>query len=101
MCLTILLSACYDMSVSEPKAESPASDNRVASVYLVTVSGQYTEQEIAALFAQYGVSAIKRIDAQLYQVTLTRDPGLQHLQELATESAIIRHIQPNYIYRKN
>lgn len=101
LCLTVLLSACYDMTTSEIKAEPQASDKRVVSVYLVTVSAQHTQQEIETLFAQYGVSELKQIDSQLYRLTLTRDPGLQPLQGLAKQSPIIRHIQPNNIYRKN
>jgi len=99
--MTILLTACYDMGVSQPRAETPARDNHVASVYLVSVKGQYTEHELATLLAQYGVSGIKRIDKQLYQVTLTKDPGQLRLQKLADESAMIRYIQSNNIYRKN
>jgi len=99
--LTILLSACYNKSASEPLPESPASENHVPSMYLVTLSKQLAEQAIETLFAQYGVRELKRVDTQLYQVTLTNDPGLQRLQELAAESDLIRHIQPNNIYRKN
>ncbi|HED16232.1 MAG TPA: hypothetical protein ENI64_05390 [Gammaproteobacteria bacterium] len=99
--VTIILSACYDTSASEPRAEIPANVNHVPSVYLVSINEQYTEQEIKTLLAKYGVSGIKQINKQLYQVMLTKDPGLQRLQELASETPMIRHIQPNNIYRKN
>jgi len=99
--LTVFLSACYDMGTSESKAESLEKGEHVPSVYLVSVNGQYSEKEIETFFAQYGVRGIKRIASQLYQVTLTQDPGLQHLRERATESDVIRHIQRNNIYRKN
>lgn len=99
--LTMVLSACYGSSVSDPKSEAPFSENRIPFVYLVTVAGQPSMQELETLFARYGVSNVKRIDSQLYQVTLIQDPGLQPLQALVKESSMIKHIQPVYIYRTN
>lgn len=95
----LLLTACYEMQVSEPVAET--QPDRVASVYLVTLTGQYPENQVAAQFSRYGISRIQAIGPQQYAVTLKQDPGLKALQEMAAASAMIRHIQPNYIYRKN
>jgi len=82
-------------------ADSSASDNRVPSVYLVTVSGQHSQNDLEALFSRYGLAGITVIGSQQYKVILTQDPGLQRLQKLATESDVIKYIQPNYIYRTN
>ncbi len=97
--VALFLAGCYDRRPEEQAFEQPVSENRVTSVYLVTTTAGYPEQDIAQLFSRFEPTGIKRLDTTLYQITLSRDPGLDRLQALVAGSDKLRHIQPNYIYR--
>jgi hypothetical protein len=72
---------------------------RVAGEYLVTLAADTEVKAIAGLYGRFGIKGIKELGNNVFLMTLTEDPGPEEMEKLRGGNALIKAIQPNYIYR--
>lgn len=94
-------SACGNPPGNQPAAPAGGwiQQSRVPGEYLVTLAAQADVKAIADLYGRYGIKGIKELGKNVYLVTLAEDPGPAAMDKLRGESARIKAVQPNYVYR--
>lgn len=92
-------SAC-SQTPSEPAPVGFSSrQTRVPGEYLVTLAAGADAKAIDDLYGLFRIKGIKDLGNNVFLVTLTEDPGPEKMQKLRGESARIKAVQPNYVYR--
>ena len=76
-----------------------SQQTRVPGEYLVTLTADAKTKAIADLYGQFGIKGIKELGNNVFLVTLTEDPGPETMEKLRGGNALIKAVQPNYIYR--
>ncbi len=72
---------------------------RVPGEYLVTLAAGADVKAIAELYGRFGIKDTQELGRNLFVVKLTEDPGPAKLEELRSQNAQIKSIQPNFVYR--
>jgi hypothetical protein len=72
---------------------------RVAGEYLVTLAAGADVKAIADLYGRFGIKGTRDLGHDLFLVRLTEDPGPARMEELRGQSAQIKSVQPNFVYR--
>lgn len=80
------------------RAGDPA---RVPGEYLVTMAAGSGEAALREACGRFGITGVQAIGNDAYRVTVSDDPGLAGLEELARKDARIRAVQPNFVYKAN
>ncbi len=75
------------------------NENRVPGEYIVTIDESGDEERIRELFEAYLVEKVKDLGRGRFLIKLEQDPGPEVVKRKGLESAFIKHVQPNYIYR--
>jgi hypothetical protein len=91
------------------QAATPAVEKKEPAMFNQTVSGSYIvkasgdgEQVIRRIFAQYGVTLVRPLGNEQFELRLQRDPGLSAIKGLAAGSdGAVTAIQPNFVYHAN
>jgi hypothetical protein len=78
-----------------------SSPTRVPGEYLVTLVPGADSKAIAGLYGRFGIKGIKDLGNNLFLVTLTEDPGPAKMEELRGQNALVKAVQPNFVYRTN
>lgn len=78
-----------------------SSQTRVPGEYLVTLAPGADVKTIADLYGRFGIKGNRDLGNNLYLVTFAEDPGPAKLEELRGQSAKIKAVQPNFIYRSS
>jgi hypothetical protein len=74
---------------------------RVPGEYLVTLAAKADVKAIADLYGRFGIKGTQDLGRNLFLVRLTEDPGPAKLEELRSQNAQIKAVQPNFVYRGN
>lgn len=74
---------------------------RVPGEYLVTLAEGADGKVIADLYGRFGIKGTKDLGHDIFLVTLTEDPGPARMEELRTQDARVKAVQPNFVYRLN
>jgi hypothetical protein len=74
---------------------------RAPGEYLVTLAAGADVKAIADLYGRFGIKGTRDLGRNIFLVTLTEDPGPAKMEELRGQSAQIKAIQPNFVYRIN
>ena len=74
---------------------------RVPGEYLVTLAAGADVRAIDALYGRFGIRGTQAMGRDVFLVRLTDDPGPARMEELRAQSAQIRAVQPNFVYRIN
>jgi hypothetical protein len=74
---------------------------RVPGEYLVTLAAGADVKAIAGLYGRFGIKDTQGLGRNLFLVTLTEDPGPAKMEELRSQNAQIKAVQPNFVYRAN
>lgn len=72
---------------------------RVPGEYLVTLAEGADGKVIADLYGRFGIKGTKDLGHDIFLVTLTEDPGPSRMEELRTQDAHVKAVQPNFAYR--
>ena len=72
---------------------------RAAGEYLVTLAGRAEVKAIADLYGRFGIKNIKDLGNNVFLVILTEDPGPEEMEKLRGGNALIKAIEPNFVYR--
>jgi hypothetical protein len=83
----------------EPRAGNPSQQARPAGEYLVTLAASAEVKAIADVYGRFGIRDIKHLGSNVFLVTLTEDPGPATMEKLRAESAKIKAVEPNFLYR--
>ena len=78
-----------------------SQQTRVPREYLVTLAEGADVKVIAALYGRFGIKGTKDLRHNIFLVTLTEDPGPDRMEELRTQNAHVKAVQPNFVYRLN
>jgi hypothetical protein len=94
-------SACSQTPRDPPPTPMDLSlrQTRVPGEYLVTLAAGADVKAIADLYGRFGIKGTQDLGRNLFLVRLTEDPGPAKLEELRTQNAQIKAIQPNFVYR--
>ena len=79
--------------------DSSSRQTRVPGEYLVTLAAGADVKAIAELYGRFGIKGTQELGRNLFVVKLTEDPGPAKLEELRSQNAQIKSIQPNFVYR--
>ena len=79
----------------------PSRQTRVPGEYLVTLAAGADVKAIAALYGRFGIRGTQAIGSDVFLVKLTEDPGPARMEEVRAQSAQIKAVQPNFVYRIN
>jgi len=94
-------SAC-NQTPSDP-APTPVDfsprQTRMPGEYLVTLAAGADVKAIADLYGRFGIKGTQELGRNLFLVRLTVDPGPAKLEELRSQNAQIKAVQPNFVYR--
>ncbi|MGK5087084.1 hypothetical protein WDW86_05960 [Bdellovibrionota bacterium FG-2] len=82
-----------------PPIDYASHQTRVPGEYLITLTPGANVKIISELYGLLGIKKIKDLGHNLFQVTLTEDPGPEKIEELRGKNAQIKATQPNAIYR--
>ncbi len=74
---------------------------RAPGEYLVTLAAGADSKAIADLYGRFGVKTLRSLGRNVFLVSLTEDPGPARMEELRGQSAQIKAVQPNFVYRIN
>jgi len=74
---------------------------RAPGEYLVTLAAGADSKAIADLYGRFGIKGTRDLGRDVFIVTLTQDPGPARMEELRGQSAQIKAVQPNFVYRIN
>jgi hypothetical protein len=73
--------------------------SRAPGEYLVTLAAGADAGAIADLYGRFGIKGTRSLGHDLFLVRLTEDPGPARMEELRGQSAQIKSVQPNFVYR--
>ena len=76
-----------------------SQQTRVAGEYLVTLAARAEVKAIADLYGRFGIKDIKDLGNNVFLVTLTEDPGPEEMEKLRGGNALIKAVEPNFVYR--
>jgi len=76
-----------------------SQQTRVAGEYLVTLAARAEVKAIADLYGRFGIKNIKDLGNNVFLVTLTEDPGPEEMEKLRGGNALIKAVEPNFVYR--
>ena len=76
-----------------------SQQTRVPGEYLVTLAEGADGTVIADLYGRFGIKGTKDLGRNIFLVTLTEDPGPARMEELRTQNAHVKAVQPNFVYR--
>jgi hypothetical protein len=93
---------CSQAATPSVEKKEPAMFNQtVLGSYIVNASGD-GEQIIRRVFAQYGVTLVRPLGNEQFELRLQQDPGLESLKSLAAESdGAVTTVQPNFVYHSD
>jgi hypothetical protein len=74
---------------------------RVPGEYIVTLAADADVNAIVDLYGRFGIKATQGLGRNVFLVRLTEDPGPAKLEELRSQNAQIKAVQPNFAYRGN
>jgi len=74
---------------------------RVPGEYLVTLAAGAEVKAAADLYGRFGIKGIQDLGRNVFLVRLTEDPGPARMEELLGQSAQVKAVQPNFVYRIN
>jgi hypothetical protein len=96
-------SACSEAQRdSAPKSGDFSSlRTRAPGEYLVTLAAGASLDEIVRIYGRFGIRSTHGLGRNVFLVKLDEDPGPARMEELRGESAHIKAVQPNFIYRAN
>jgi hypothetical protein len=98
----ITVGVACSQSAREPATaptEFSSHQTRISGEYLVTLAAGADVKAIADLYGRFGIKSTRDLGHDLFLVTLIDDPGPARLEELRGQSAQIKAIQPNFVYR--
>jgi len=81
------------------RAGTQSAQASVPGEYLVTIPGDADEKSIADLYGRFGIRALRPLGNGVFLISLSQDPGLAVMQELAGRDRRIKSVQPNFRYR--
>jgi len=104
--LLMLAAAACSQSAAPPVAVKPQPRMLQPRPLPNTAPGSYIvkapadgDKSIRRLFSEYGVTLVRPLGNEQFEVRLSQDPGLEALQRLAAGSrGAVTAVQPNYIY---
>ena len=76
-----------------------SQQTRVPGEYLVTLAARAEVKAIADLYGRFGIKNLKDLGNNVFLVTLTDDPGPEEMEKLRGGNALIKAIEPNFVYR--
>ena len=76
-----------------------SQQTRVPGEYLVTLAEGADGTVIADLYGRFGIKGTKDLGRNIFLVTLTEDPGPARMEELRSQNAHVKAVQPNFVYR--
>ena len=99
----IVAGAACSETLSDPPAprDFPSRQTRVPGEYLVTLAEGAEVKAIADLYGRFGIKQTRRVGENLFLLNLTEDPGPAKVEELRSQNAQIKAVQPNFIYRSS
>ncbi len=74
---------------------------RVPDEYLVTLAPDVDESVISEFYGRFGIKELDALGDETYLLVLTSDPGPQEMEDLVSEDARFKAVQPNIIYWAN
>jgi hypothetical protein len=107
--LLVAVAGIFAGSACSQPAQEPATaptdsfsrQTRVPGEYLVTLAEGADAKAIADVYGRFVIKQTRRVGENLFLVTLTADPGPAKVEELRGQSAQIKAVQPNFVYRSN
>jgi len=78
-----------------------SQQTRVPGEYLITLVEGADGKVIADLYGRFGIKGTKDLGHNIFLVTLAEDPGPPGMEELRTQNAHVKAVQPNFVYRLN
>ena len=72
---------------------------RIPGEYLVTLTAGADVKAIADLYGRFGIKNTRLLGPNVFLLTLNEDPGPAKVEEVRKQSAQIKAIQPNFVYR--
>jgi len=93
--------ACGNLPGNPQTAPAGAlsQQTRVAGEYLVTLAARAEVKAIADLYGRFGIKNIKDLGSNIFLVILTEDPGPEEMEKLRAGNALIKAVEPNFVYR--
>ena len=76
-----------------------SQQTRVPGEYLITLAEGADGKVIADLYGRFGIKGTKDLGRNIFLVTLAEDPGPARMEELRTQNAHVKAVQPNFVYR--
>jgi hypothetical protein len=67
--------------------------------YLVTLAAGAEVKAIADVYGRFGIRRIQPLGSNVFLVTVSEDPGAATMEKLRAESAQIKAVEPNLLYR--
>ena len=74
---------------------------RAPGEYLVTLAAGADVKAIAELYGRFGIKGTQGLGHNVFLVRLSEDPGPAKMEELRSQNAQIKAVQPNFVYRAN
>lgn len=105
--LLALAAAACSQAAAPSAPPPPAAPASAAGGQQQTLPGSYIvqapgngEQAIRRVFGEYGITLVRPLGNEQFEVRLSRDPGLDALQrQVAGSRGAVTAVQPNFIYR--
>jgi hypothetical protein len=72
---------------------------RIVGEYIITLSGEVTEDFIYQYFSSQMVEQVRHIHDTLYLIQIKHDPGPDEMVQRYVDKNTILDIQPNYTYK--
>jgi hypothetical protein len=96
-------SACSQTPRDPPPGPMDYSSRqtRVPGEYLVTLAAGADVKAIAELYGRFGIRDTQGLGSDVFLVRLAEDPGPATMEELRAQSAQVKAVQPNFVYRIN
>ena len=100
-----LLTACAEdkskrMNV-EYQTENPqkTQTKKKLTEYIIVLNKAAKLDTAIGSLKKYGVQVVRNMKKNRFVISLNNDPGIEQLQKDILNSADIKHIQPNFIYK--
>ena len=81
-----------------PPMDFSSRQTRVPGEYLVTLAAGADAKAIADLYGRFGIKGTQDLGRNVFLVKLTGDPGPARMEELRSQNAQIKAVQPNFVY---
>jgi len=84
-----------------PPMDFSSRQTRAPGEYLVTLAAGADAKAIADLYGRFGIEGTRDLGRNVFLVRLTEDPGPAKLEELRSQNAQVKAVQPNFVYWGN